>query len=158
MSKDELRIVTALRSTEFLHGLDSALLKKLAAIAGEFKFSEGEVIHRAGDEGQAIYLVQEGQVNIQVDAPGGRQVTVLTIGPGQIFGLSSLFPGQQKKGTARVVKPTRAIVIDSQKLLDLFKKDHTLEAVIMARTAQVINERVKSTWLELAKNFAPGKQ
>jgi CRP/FNR family cyclic AMP-dependent transcriptional regulator len=154
MSKDELRIVTGLRSTEFLHGLDTTHLKKLAAIASEVEFPEGEIIHRAGDVGEAIYLIQEGQVNIDVDAPDGSRVTVLTIGAGQIFGLSSLFPPQRKKGTARVVKPTRAIVINSPKLLDLFEGNHELQAVIMGRTAKIINERVKSTWLELAKNFA----
>jgi CRP/FNR family transcriptional regulator len=153
MSKEELRIVTGLRSTEFLHGLDTTHLKKLAAIASEVEFPKGEIIHRAGDLGEAIYLIQEGLVNIDVDAPDGSRVTVLTIGPGQIFGLSSLFPPQQKKGAARVVQPTQAIVISSQKLLDLFEGNHELQAVIMGRTAKVINERVKLTWLELARNL-----
>ena len=154
MSKDELRIVTGLRSTEFLHGLDTTHLKKLAAIASEVEFPEGEIIHRAGDVGEAIYLIQEGQVNIDVDAPDGSRVTVLTIGAGQIFGLSSLFPPQRKKGTARVVQPTRLIMIEADKLRRLFERNHDLERVFMARTAEIINERVKSTWLQLAKSFA----
>jgi len=154
MSRDELHIVTALRSNEFLHDLDTSNLKKLASIAAEVEFPEGEIIHEAGDLGKAIYLVEEGQVNIDVDAPDGSRVTVLTVGPGQIFGLSSLFPPQRKKGTARVVQPTRAIVIDSKKLLRLFESNHELERVIMGRTAKIINERIKATWLQLAKIFA----
>jgi len=56
MSRDELHIVTALRSNEFLHDLDTSNLKKLASIAAEVKFPEGEIIHRAGDLGEAIYF------------------------------------------------------------------------------------------------------
>ena len=57
-------------------------------------------------------------------------------------------------GLARVVQSTRAIVIDANLLRDLFSEDHDLERVFMGRTAEIINERVKATWLQLAKSFA----
>ena len=154
MSRDELTILTALRTVALLHNLDKSHLQKLAAIAVEVKFAAGQIIHRAGDLGQAIYFVEEGQVNIELEVDNQKPVTVLTIGPGQVFGLSSLFPPQRKKGTARVVQPTRMIMIEADKLRRLFERNHDLERVFMARTAEIINERVKSTWLQLAKSFA----
>jgi CRP-like cAMP-binding protein len=157
ISRDKLKILTALRATEFLHSLDTSHLKKLASIAAELQFPAGEIIHREGDLGQAIYLVQEGQVAIEVKVPDYGRVTVLTIGPGQIFGLSSLFPPRRKKARARVVETTRAIVIDTPKLLDLFHADHELESAVLGRTAEVITDRVKASWLELAKSIAADK-
>jgi CRP-like cAMP-binding protein len=46
----------------------------LTAIDNEVEFPKGEVIHRTGDLGEAIYLIQEGQVNIDVDTPVGNRV------------------------------------------------------------------------------------
>lgn len=151
MSGDELKIITALRTVNQLHDLDKSYLQRIASIATIVEFSEGEIIHHAGDLGQAIYVVETGQINIEVEVEGHKPVTVLTIGPGQMFGLSSLFPPQRKKGTARVMQPTRAIVIDSHKLRHLLASDHALERVFMIRVAEIINERIKATWLELAK-------
>lgn len=151
MSGDELKIVTALRAVKQLHNLDKSYLQKLASLATVVEFSQGEIIHRAGDLGQAIYVVETGQVNIEVEVEDQKPITVLTIGPGQVFGLSSLFPPQRKRGTARVVQPTRAVVIDSNKLRHLLESNPALERILMLRVAEIINERVKATWLELAK-------
>lgn len=151
MSGDELKIITTLRAVKQLHNLDKSYLQKLASIAAVVGFSQGEIIHRAGDLGQAIYVVETGQVNIEVEVEDQKPITVLTIGPGQIFGLSSLFPPQRKRGTARVVQPTRAVVIDSKKLRHLLESNPALERILMLRVAEIINERIKATWLELAK-------
>jgi CRP/FNR family cyclic AMP-dependent transcriptional regulator len=151
MSGDELKTITALRAVKELHDLDKSYLQKLASIATVVEFAEGHIIHRAGDLGQAIYIIETGQVNIEVEVDNQKPVTVLIVGSGQLFGLSSLFPPQRKKGTARVVQPTRAIVIDSHKLRHLLASNHALERDFMIRVAQIINERVKATWLELAK-------
>ena len=157
ISRDMLQILTALRQFDFLHNMDTSRLKKLASITEIKEFAEGTIIHEAGDLGTAIYLVQEGQVNIEIDVPNHAPVTVLKIGPGQVFGLSSLFPPQRKKGRARVVKKVQALVIDADKLRELFQTDHDLERAFMARTAQIINDRVKATWVELAHKTASGQ-
>ncbi|RME69923.1 MAG: Crp/Fnr family transcriptional regulator [Chloroflexi bacterium] len=150
ISKDELQIVSALRQFEFLRGMSSTHFRKLASITQVHEYPEGTILHQAGDIGKSIYLVEEGQVNIEVDPPGGQPVTVLKIEAGQVFGLSSLFPPQRKMGRAKVVRPTRALVIDAERLRELFKGDHELERAFLNRTAAIINQRVKATWLELA--------
>lgn len=151
ISRDELKILTLMRTFEFLHGLPTPHLKKLAAIASIVEIPANTIIHEAGDLGQAIYLVQAGQVNIEIEIPDGPAVTVLVIRAGQIFGLSSMFPPQRKKGRARAMQPTQAITIDAQKLHHLFETDHDLERTIMGRTAKIINDRIKATWLQLAQ-------
>ena len=76
MSRDELRILTALRAIEPLQGLETPHLKKLAAIATESQFSTDEIIYREGDLGQAIYLIQKGEVAIEMDVPDYGPVTL----------------------------------------------------------------------------------
>jgi CRP-like cAMP-binding protein len=80
----------------------------------EMEFPEGEIIYRKGDMGQALYLIEEGQVAVEMDVPNLGQVTVNTFGLGQIFGWSSLFPSERKVGWTRATKPTQALAINVQ--------------------------------------------
>lgn len=150
-SQTELRILTVLRSMEPLHGLDSQHLKKLASIAVEQEFPEGEIIYKEGDLGEAIYLIQVGEVVIEMEVPEIGRTTVLVVGPGQLFGWSSLFPSRPKAARARVAKPMRAIVIEAGKLRHLFQSDHALEFAITHQITEIVADRVKATRLELIK-------
>jgi CRP-like cAMP-binding protein len=140
---------------EFFHDLETIHLNKLAAIAGKTEFAAGEIIYREGDLGQAMYLVQEGQVVIEMKAPNQSYATVLTVGAGQLFGWSSLFPGQRKRARARAIEMTRTIILDGERLTHLFQSDHELEYVVMKRMIRLVGERVHATRQQLVENTSP---
>jgi CRP/FNR family transcriptional regulator len=151
MTPEALKIVTALRSMELFHDLDTPHLHKLATIATEIDFPEGEIIYREGEAGKAIYLVQVGEIVIEMALTADNVITLFTIGPGQLFGWSSLFPARRKQARARAQEMTQAIVIDAGQLRHMFRSDHKLELAILNRMNQVIAERVYSARLQLAK-------
>jgi CRP-like cAMP-binding protein len=154
MTPDELKITTALRATELFHDLETPYLHKLASIATEIAFAAEKIIYRPGEVGQAIYLVLEGDVSIEMEVPGHGTVTVFTVGPGHLFGWSSIFPPRRKKASARVLEPTRAIVINADQLLDLFRADHGFERAITGLISEIVADRMQATRLELAKLVA----
>ena len=153
-TKNGLRILTILRDMPFTHGLASRHLKKLAAMAVEVNFAAGETIFQVGDEGMAIYLIEEGQIVVEAEVAGQGLVTILTLGPQELLGWSALFPPRRKSSTARTVRPTWAIAIDVDQLLEAFKSDRELEAEIIRRVADVIAERLRITRAQLLKNNA----
>lgn len=144
-SKDELRVLTALRVAPFTQGMKSKHIKKLASIAVEVKFRPDEVIFREGDEGRAIYLIEEGEIVVESHVAGLGQVTMLTLGPGELLGWSSLFPPRRKTSSAHAVKPTWAVAIDTDQLQEAFLTDHELETAIIRRVSDVIANRLKAT-------------
>ena len=154
MTRDELRMLTWLRSIELFHDLEAPHLHKLVSIAREKKFPAGEIIYREGEIGRAIYLIQEGEVAIEMDVAGHGSVTIFTVRPDHLFGWSSLFPGRRKKARARVVQPTQAIVINATQLRDLFHTDPKFEYAITGLIAEIVADRMQATRLELAKLVA----
>ena len=154
MTPDELKIVTEFRATELFHDLETPHLHKLASVATETPFSEGQIIYRPGEVGQAIYLVLEGEVTIEMEVPDYGMVTIFNVGPGHLFGWSSIFPPRRKKARARVLQPTRAIVINASQLLDLFRSDHRFESAVMGLIAEIVADRMQATRFELAKLVA----
>jgi CRP-like cAMP-binding protein len=125
-------------------------VKKLAALATELKFAQGQVIYREGDLGQAIYFIEEGQVVIELNSPEGSPATVSTVGPGQLFGWSALFPPRRKRANARATLPTRVIAIDAARLQEVFRTDQQLENEVIQRVTEVIADRLSEARLHLA--------
>jgi len=158
MIPSELRIVTAFRSMAAFANLDPLHIHKLAAIAAEKHFDEGEIIYRAGDRGDAVYLILEGEVAVEMGVEGFGSITLFSLGPGQLFGWSSMFPNRRKQALARVVRSTQLIAINASQLRALFRADHELERMVMDFMTQVIVDRVRGARLELAKTLAAEKK
>lgn len=148
-TRTELGQVTALRASGFFSDMHTSHLKKLTAIAGRVEFAKGDTIYQEGDENKTLFLIQEGEVVVEMKAPNGTYATVLVVGPGQLLGWSSLFPGQRKRARARVTKPVRAMTIDGERLNHLFLSDHQLEHVVMQRLIKLVGERVYATRQQL---------
>jgi len=80
-----------------------------------------------GDEGDAFYEVESGQIRISACAPGGREVILATMGPGDAFGEIALLDG--------LARTADAIATRNSELLMLRRRDFValLERVVNAR-------------------------
>lgn len=143
----------ALQSTQFTHDLASRHLEKLASMATEVTFSEGDTIFREGDLTEVVYLILDGRVAVEIRVPGRGQVSILTVDPGGLLGCSSVFPGKRKTAGARAVVRTRAIAINATQLWEACQADHDLGYAMMWRVAEVIAGRLDATRLQLLDMF-----
>lgn len=148
-SKLELKVLTLLRSVELTRGMDTDQLKKMASMAREVEFEAGKLIYKRGDAGQAVYLIEEGEVVIEMDVPGHGLMVMNTLGPGNFFGWSSLFPSERKMAYTRATKQTRAIAFDAHILREACKSDHDFEYAIVRRAAESTASRIKANRMQL---------
>lgn len=153
-SKIELKALKMLRSVALTRDMELEHLHKLASLAREVEFLEGEIIYCRGDRGKAIYLIEEGEIIIETDVPGQGPVTLNILGPGQFFGWSSLFPPEQKMASTRALKPTRAIAINASQLRAAWQMDHFLEYAIIRRAGRDMVDRIKTTRQQLVNMLA----
>lgn len=65
-------------------------------------FSAGEIVFKQGDEGEHMYVVDSGHVEIVVDS-GGHELQLSVLGPEEIFGEMAIFGGETRSATARAV-------------------------------------------------------
>jgi CRP-like cAMP-binding protein len=133
-------------------------IHKLASISAERQFEEGTIIYQPGEVGKAIYLILEGEVAVEMEVVDYGPVTLFTLGTGQLFGWSSLFPTRRKQARARVVQPTHVIAINASQLRALFRADHEMERAVMDCMTHVVVDRVRGARLELAKTLAADKK
>lgn len=139
----------ALGGHPFLAGLDPAFLEALAATAEEREFATGGTIAREGDPAHEFYLIVEGKVGLEVVAHDRPRLTVLTLGPGEVFGWSWLAPPYRWRVETRAMKPTKTYAIPSDTILRAFETHPTAAYQFLRRLVPVLAQRLDATWLQV---------
>ncbi|NOX63350.1 MAG: cyclic nucleotide-binding domain-containing protein [Chloroflexi bacterium] len=147
-------ILQRLQELEFTRDLEPDQLEKLAKVSALVQFDEERVIFREQDVGEYIYIIDEGKVALEIYAPGRGRTTILTLGPGELLGWSSIFPGSRKTAGARAMTPVKAIAMNAAQLREIMDEDCMLASAILWRVSSVIASRLKATRLQLLDIFA----
>ncbi len=152
-------LVKTLEKIQFLHDIAPKQLEQIAAIAETRDFDEHDVVFREGQTANNLYLVVAGKVMLQVcrDRTGTKQI--VTVGPGELLGWSTLSDHPQFTATAVVVEPLHVIQIDGYKLREICDLDPQFGYEFMRRTMLALAKRLTSTWTQLSQlyvaNYAP---
>jgi CRP-like cAMP-binding protein len=137
----------------FTQDLDPAHIDKLARIASPVEWKAGAIVYREGDPASPLYVVEEGRVALEMTVPGRAPVTILTVGPGEIFGWSSLFYLRPKTSAARALVPSRALALDAAGFRALCDADPVFGYALTRRILQVVSERLKAARIQLLDVF-----
>lgn len=151
MKTAELTYFEVLRSVELFDEIETPQLRKLAVITTQVEFAPNEIIYREGELGKGLYIIREGEVCVEMEIPGQGFARLYTLGPGQLFGWSSLIPGRRKKARARATMPSRLLYIDANEVRNLSRMDHKLDNALMNCIIVVMAERLYNTRESLAK-------
>src|SRR5215831_7152402 len=113
--------IETLRQVPLFESLDSEAADELCHLLESLDCNVGTTLFRAGDEGDAMYLIEQGKVRICVRARDGHEVTLTEFSRGDFFGEMALL-GDRKPRSAD------AIVAEDARLAVL-SRDHFLSFV-----------------------------
>ena len=91
-----------LRAIPLFRDLPDESLRSIAARLNGERYPRGAVIFREGDAGDAMYLVESGQLEVTTGV-GGAEQALAYLGPGSFVGEIALLLGQPRSATLRVV-------------------------------------------------------
>jgi len=109
-------------------------------------YAEGELIFKEGDEGDRMYVIQSGRVQIMKKTSSG-DLTIATLGKGEIFGEMALFDRLPRSATAAALGEARILSIDKKKLFQTIDRDPTL----VFKTLESMSRRIRRLDEEFAK-------
>ena len=102
-------------------------------------YADGETIIRQGELGDAMYVIQEGRVQV-VREQNGKEVILGLMEEGKIFGESAIFENQPRSATARALGPVRILTIDRQNFLRRIHEDPSLAYRMLRDMSRRVHE------------------
>jgi len=105
----------ALRVCEFLKGVDTfksltpAELSNIAEKVTRRHYDAGDVVIREGDEGDELFLISEGEVEVE-----RRGHEVARLGPAEFFGELALISGEPRNATVVATTPLDTYVLGKE--------------------------------------------
>jgi CRP/FNR family transcriptional regulator, cyclic AMP receptor protein len=130
----------------------------LAQVMAEKQVAPGETLFRAGEPGDAMFVVHSGKVELFVKDKAGQKIVLHTAEAGEFFGELSLLDGGSRTATAQVTDAGTLFMIDREDLQQLFRKrpDAALDmlaamgrmtrkanSLLQARVSRNVNEQVQ---------------
>lgn len=113
-------------------------------------YERSQVIQRAGQDGDGLYILLEGRVSVVHEDGEGHQLLVTSIGPHEFFGELGLFEGQTCAASIRAETRCKALFIPRRVVLECLE-DNARAAMCMLDkiTARLCQTHAKLAHLAL---------
>jgi len=113
--------IDTLRHVPLFESLDDEAAAELCHLLESIDSRAGSVLFRAGDEGDAMYLIERGKIRICVRATDGHEVTLTELEHGDFFGEMALLGGQRRSADAVVAEDARLAVLSREHFLSFMR-------------------------------------
>jgi CRP/FNR family transcriptional regulator, cyclic AMP receptor protein len=127
--------VETLRHVPLFESLDIGAARELCELLQSLDSKAGTVLFRAGDEGDAMYLIEHGKVRICVRAKDGHEVTLTELHRGDFFGEMALLDGKPRSADARVAEDARLGVLSREHFLSFVRDNPNVGLEMMTALA-----------------------
>jgi CRP-like cAMP-binding protein len=141
-----------LRRYPFFCCLNEEQQKAIAMVTEEMEVEAGKELFLEGQPVEALYLLEEGSVDLYYTASGDPkdQLLVGEINPGEPFAISAMIEPYTFTATARVAKPSRLLRVDARALRALCEVDCRMGYLLMKQIAAIAIERLHFARVQLA--------
>src|SRR6266566_3728405 len=113
--------IDTLRQVPLFESLDDAAAKELCELLETLDCKTETFLFRAGDAGDAMYVIEHGKVRICVQATDGHEVTLTELGRGDFFGEMALLEGQRRSADAVVAEGARLATLSREHFLSFMR-------------------------------------
>ena len=113
--------IATLRHVPLFESLDDEAAAELCHLLESLDSKAGTSLFRAGDQGDAMYLIERGKVRICVHTVDGREVTLTELDRGDFFGEMALIDGQRRSADAVVAEDAQLAVLSREHFLSFMR-------------------------------------
>lgn len=138
-----------IREHPFFTGLEEGFCKLVCGCAKNVRFEAGQYLFHEGEPADHFYLLRQGRVALEVAEPQCKPIIFLTVGEGEIVGVSWLIPPYRWSYEAKALEFTRAISMDAACLRGKCEADHDLGYEMMKRFVPILVQRLDAARLQI---------
>lgn len=151
---DTASLVAVLSTTSFGAHLPPDGQVRLARLARRYQAPAGTVLLAEGEPANELGVIVGGRVALRTPVPDHGMTTILTLEPGDVFGVSALVPPYRMTHSCVAVQPVDVIALDGPRLRAALASDCETAAILYTRLLQAMTRRLGATRLQLLDLYA----
>jgi small-conductance mechanosensitive channel len=128
---------TALGHSDLFGILNQNQLELVIRLSRLMSFAPREAIVLEGAEGESLYQVLRGTLEVTKQMASGERVEVCQLGPGDVFGEMTLFTGSPRSATVRAVRECLLLRVSRDCMRTLLEQEPSL----LERLALIVSTR-----------------
>jgi len=125
-------------------------LRTLAMMSDEVSVPADTVMYREGDKADKLYILVDGEVDIQYTLGSGELRTVDTLVPGELLMWSALVEPYKSTAVVTTRQPAKLIAIDAEKLRAYCQQDHRVAYEMLLQLTKMLATRLEGARIQLA--------
>ena len=128
--------IDTLRQVPLFESLDNEAAGELCHLLESIDCKASTILFRAGDEGDAMYVIERGKVRICVRTTQGHELTLTELGRGDFFGeMALLLDGQRRSADAVVAEDARLAVLSRKHFLSFLRSSPNVALELLTALA-----------------------
>jgi len=139
----------AIRSVPLFASLDDEAAIELRSLLQTRHVANGTNLFRAGDQGDAMYLIESGRVRIALTDDDDKEVVLAELAQGDFFGEMAIIDGKQRSADATVTEDARLEVLSREDFLRFIHENPGVALEMLSatfsrlrRTDRMLQQRV----------------
>jgi CRP/FNR family cyclic AMP-dependent transcriptional regulator len=144
-----------IRSVPLFASLDDEAAGELRSLLSTRDVGTGVALFRAGDDGDAMYLIESGRVRIAVSDEDKKEIVLAELARGDFFGEMAIIDGKKRSADAKIIEDARLAVLSRENFLRFihdnpnvalemlsatFSRLRTTDRMLQQRVSRNVNE------------------
>jgi CRP/FNR family cyclic AMP-dependent transcriptional regulator len=142
----------AIRSVPLFASLKDDAVRDLQTLLQIRNVASGTTLFRAGDKGDALYLIQGGRVRIAVTDEDRREVVLAELAQGDFFGEMAIIDGKQRSADATVFEDARLSVLSREDFLRFINHNPAVALELLSATFERLRQTDRMLQQRVSRN------
>ncbi|MDQ4075802.1 MAG: cyclic nucleotide-binding domain-containing protein [Chloroflexota bacterium] len=143
--------IETIKKVSVFQNLADDLIPELDSKLERQSLAAGTVLFREGDQGDCLYIINHGHVQISTRSAQGKEVILNQFGPGDSLGELSLLDRQPRSATAMAITPVELFKFDRDDFMALIARDPAFALSLMQDLSSKL--RFTVTLIQLATEW-----
>ena len=142
----------AIRSVPLFASLDDQAASELRDLLRTRDVDAETTLFRAGDEGDAMYLIENGRVRIAVSDEDQKQIVLAELARGDFFGEMAIIDGKQRSADATVIEAGKLAVLSRESFLKFIRNNPIVALEMLSATFSRLRHTDKMLQQRVSRN------
>jgi CRP-like cAMP-binding protein len=146
--------IKQMKKANLFESLSDDQLEAIAKFGEEKSFEAGQEIFKQGQKAKTLYVLIDGVVTLRIKAEEEIDLMAETLKEtGSVFGTAALMQPYVANVTARCLKSSKVLAIDSTALQEIVRADPVIGFEVMTKLAQLYFNRLNTTRAAITNLF-----